>query len=129
MLFFYMMCLLDFCNRFRSLLSYQFSEFSAYLALSMIQCISNELCELSHEQLRTTFSQYDLKRLELYSRNMADHHLITDLVPKCKINVLTIIYVFNFHSVATLYFSHLIHSKFNLSARQKVCEPIRSVFI
>lgn len=26
-------------------------------------------------------SQYDLKRLEYYSRNMADYHLIMDLLP------------------------------------------------
>ena len=26
-------------------------------------------------------SQYDLKRLECYSRNMADYHLIMDLLP------------------------------------------------
>lgn len=26
-------------------------------------------------------NQYDLKRLECYSRNMADYHLVMDLVP------------------------------------------------
>ena len=30
------------------------------------------------------FSQYDLKRLEQYTRNMADYHLITDLLPTCE---------------------------------------------
>lgn len=39
---------------------------------------------LSVGEMRTLFSRYDLKRLELYSRNMADHHLITDLLPACE---------------------------------------------
>ena len=40
--------------------------------------------ELSLEKMETLFSPHDLKRLELYSRNMADHHLITDLLPACQ---------------------------------------------
>ena len=36
------------------------------------------------EKMESLFSPHDLKRLELYSRNMADHHLITDLLPACK---------------------------------------------
>ena len=39
--------------------------------------------DFAFEELQRTFSKYDLKRLELYSRQMADHHLITDLLPKC----------------------------------------------
>ncbi len=39
---------------------------------------------LSPEELHGTFSCWDLKRMDLYSRNMADHHLITDLLPKCR---------------------------------------------
>ena len=27
------------------------------------------------------FSAHDLKRLELYARNMVDHHMVTDLLP------------------------------------------------
>lgn len=37
--------------------------------------------DLSHSELMMMFNKFDLKRLELYSRNMADHHLITDLLP------------------------------------------------
>ena len=36
---------------------------------------------LTHDELCTTFSKFDLKRLELYSRNMAEHYMITDLLP------------------------------------------------
>ena len=39
---------------------------------------------LSHAELQALLSPYDLKRLDLYSRNMADHHLITDLLPACE---------------------------------------------
>lgn len=73
---------LDFCNRFQVLLSYQFSEFPASLALSLVQEKEVKSHELSHDQLMTHFNQYDLKRLELYSRNMADYHLVTDMIPK-----------------------------------------------
>uniref|UniRef100_A0A1X7UL77 RNA cytidine acetyltransferase n=1 Tax=Amphimedon queenslandica TaxID=400682 RepID=A0A1X7UL77_AMPQE len=72
----------DFCNRFLYLLSFQFSEFPASLALSLLQAKGLELCHLSHDQLMTHFNNYDLKRLDLYSRNMADYHLVTDLIPK-----------------------------------------------
>jgi len=36
---------------------------------------------LSRQELEIHMSQYDLKRLECYSRNMADYHLIMDLLP------------------------------------------------
>ena len=36
-----------------------------------------------NKDLMRDFSKYDLKRIDLYSRNMADHHMIRDLVPKC----------------------------------------------
>lgn len=39
---------------------------------------------LTHSELRAHLSVHDSKRLELYSRNMADHHLITDLLPQCE---------------------------------------------
>ena len=78
---------IDFCRRFVSLLSYQFREFSPHLSLSLL---SNKIKDdssklsLSHDELKNLFNPYDLKRLELYSRNMADHHLITDLITPCK---------------------------------------------
>ena len=36
---------------------------------------------MTRADLDLTFTSYDLKRLELYSRNMVDYHLITDLLP------------------------------------------------
>lgn len=36
---------------------------------------------LSSSELSGQFSPYDLKRLEMYSRNMVDYHLIMDLIP------------------------------------------------
>ena len=39
------------------------------------------LAVLSKEELEMSISKYDLKRLELYSQNMADYHLIMDLLP------------------------------------------------
>ena len=39
---------------------------------------------MTHRDLIGQFSPYDLKRLEQYSRNLADYHLITDLLPSCE---------------------------------------------
>ena len=36
---------------------------------------------LGSDQLLVLLTPYDVKRLELYSNNMADHHLVTDLLP------------------------------------------------
>lgn len=36
---------------------------------------------MSAEELHVHFTQYDLKRLNLYSQNMVDYHLIMDLLP------------------------------------------------
>lgn len=33
-------------------------------------------------ELESEYSKYDLKRLELYSQNMVDYHLIMDLMPR-----------------------------------------------
>lgn len=37
--------------------------------------------DLTKSELDIYFSEYDLKRLDLYAKNMVDHHLITDLLP------------------------------------------------
>ncbi|CAI8034150.1 RNA cytidine acetyltransferase [Geodia barretti] len=71
----------DFRKRFLALLSYQFRKFPPALALTLSRSPSSGKGELSLEKMETLFSPHDLKRLELYSRNMADHHLITDLLP------------------------------------------------
>ena len=36
---------------------------------------------LRREELEGLFLPYDLKRLEMYSRNMVDYHLIMDMIP------------------------------------------------
>lgn len=74
----------DFRRRFLALLSYQFSAFSPPLALNILQNrnigkpTQPALCR---EELEALFLPYDLKRLEMYSQNMVDYHLIMDLIP------------------------------------------------
>uniref|UniRef100_A0A674DAR6 RNA cytidine acetyltransferase n=1 Tax=Salmo trutta TaxID=8032 RepID=A0A674DAR6_SALTR len=73
----------DFRRRFLSLLSYQFSSFSPSMALNILQNKSTTKTDASsgNSELSGQFSPYDLKRLEMYSRNMVDYHLIMDLIP------------------------------------------------
>jgi N-acetyltransferase 10 len=60
---------------------------------------------LSASELTTVhFSHHDLKRLELYSRNMVDHHMILDMVPL----------------LAKLYYCNRFPSSVSLSALQNV---------
>lgn len=73
----------DFRRRFLSLLSYQFRSFPPSVALSMLKCksIKEEKEGISKRDLESVLTKYDLKRLDLYSRNMVDYHLVTDLLP------------------------------------------------
>ncbi|KAL6425941.1 hypothetical protein ACFW04_008920 [Cataglyphis niger] len=73
----------DFRRRFLSLLSYSFNTYPASLALSIVinKTISLESVALRKETLDVYFTSYDLKRLQMYSNNMADYHLIMDLLP------------------------------------------------
>ncbi|XP_030629872.1 RNA cytidine acetyltransferase [Chanos chanos] len=74
----------DFRRRFLALLSYQFSSFSPTLALNILQnknTKDDSQPMLSSAELAAQFSPYDLKRLEMYSRNMVDYHLIMDMIP------------------------------------------------
>jgi N-acetyltransferase 10 len=95
---------LDFRRRFISLLGFQFRKISPALALAVLHNKAvNEshsgissfyvrvlgkynsyqifILDISRQELEMQLSQYDLKRLEYYSRNMADYHLIMDLLP------------------------------------------------
>ena len=36
---------------------------------------------LTRAELERDFSAYDVKRVDLYAQNLADHHLVTDLLP------------------------------------------------
>lgn len=96
----------DFRRRFVSLLGFQFRKMSPALALAVLHnkavkethtgiylnLILNEKHELkliffeiiaaiSRRELELQLNGYDLKRLEYYARNMADYHLIVDLLP------------------------------------------------
>jgi len=73
----------DFRRRLVNLLGYQLSLLAPSLALSLLH---NKVTEtppstLSATLLSAHLTAYDVKRLELYSNNMADHHLVTDLIP------------------------------------------------
>ncbi|KAK2580182.1 hypothetical protein KPH14_012448 [Odynerus spinipes] len=73
----------DFRRRFITLLSYSFNTYPASLALSILtnKTVSGESTTLTKEMLDLYFTSYDLKRLDMYSNNMADYHLIMDLLP------------------------------------------------
>jgi len=73
----------DFKRRLVHLLGYQLSSLPPSLALSLLHNKTAEVppTTLSAHLLSAHLTPYDVKRLELYSNNMADHHLVTDLVP------------------------------------------------
>jgi N-acetyltransferase 10 len=75
----------DFRRRFLELLAYQFRNFSSSLVLSILQA-----CDLKSEEdqwlstpnrIYKHFSPHDLKRLDSYSQNLLDYHVIMDLIP------------------------------------------------
>ncbi|CAI5439196.1 unnamed protein product [Caenorhabditis angaria] len=77
----------EFQKRFIQLLSYDFSTFSAQLALSVLQ-LKNKQVEKSQfnqvlskkSEISMFLSDSDLRRMHLYGRNMVDSHIITDLL-------------------------------------------------
>ncbi|KAH3676167.1 hypothetical protein WICMUC_002189 [Wickerhamomyces mucosus] len=76
----------DFHKRFLSLLSYDFKTFGAVQALNLIESTRSsqnlsEVEQLTKFQLDQIFSPFDLKRLESYSNNLLDYHVIVDLLP------------------------------------------------
>ncbi|XP_043938781.1 RNA cytidine acetyltransferase [Protopterus annectens] len=74
----------DFRRRFISLLAYQFNSFSPTLALNILQnknVTQESQPSLARSEIEALFSPYDLKRLEMYSQNMVDYHLIMDMIP------------------------------------------------
>lgn len=81
----------DFHNRLLTLLADQFSEFKCSLALSLLNFkqISSKIHnsqikqeqQLSFSELKTYFSEYDLKRLSSYVKNLSEYSLILDMVP------------------------------------------------
>jgi len=75
----------DFRKRFVALLSYQFRTFKPPLALNVLQNknlkAEDKPTALSRASLLQHLTTYDIQRLELYSSNMCDYHLIVDLLP------------------------------------------------
>ncbi|KAH9892164.1 GNAT acetyltransferase 2-domain-containing protein [Xylariomycetidae sp. FL2044] len=101
----------DFHTRFLSLLSYRFRTFDSTVALSIDESAnsgaqrdpSNTPTPLTREDLNALLTPFDLKRLESYSNNLLDYHIILDLVPK----------------LADLYFTGRLKGGVNLSGIQQ----------
>lgn len=100
-------------RRFLSLLAGSFRELGIRTAISVLEkmCESKNVSErsgvtssgrISAEELGFLMTPHDMKRLELYGRNLCDHHLITDLLPV----------------VARMYFVGRLGKGFKLSAVQ-----------
>ncbi|KAG9292175.1 hypothetical protein G9A89_023895 [Geosiphon pyriformis] len=99
----------DFHKRFLNLLSYQFRTFSSILALSLMESVNagyeavkGESQTMTIDTMRSLFSAYDIKRLESYSNNMLDYHVVLDLLP----------------TVASLYFGGRLGDEVKLSGVQ-----------
>ncbi|XP_012250606.2 RNA cytidine acetyltransferase [Athalia rosae] len=73
----------DFRKRFTTLLSFSFNTFSPSLALGVLtnKAIPASPITLTKDKLDVYFTTYDIRRLEMYSNNMADYHLVMDLLP------------------------------------------------
>ncbi|GME72895.1 unnamed protein product [Ambrosiozyma monospora] len=88
-----------------NLLSYNFSKFPSVQSLTLMDAVekyteSEKMVEkLTKAELDSLFTPFDLKRLESYSRNLIDYHVILDLIP----------------SIAYLYFTNKISEEVNLS--------------
>jgi N-acetyltransferase 10 len=103
-------------RRMISLLGGSFRDIEVRLALSLLenfgrtQGTKKSIQEragafggkISIQELDLLLTPHDLKRLELYGRNLCDHHLVTDLLP----------------TLARLYFSERFGSDFALSGVQ-----------
>ena len=76
----------DFRRRFANLLGFEFRNMHTNLGLAiMAPKKSSETAEsttkLPVDIAKRYITAYDLKRLESYSRNLVDYHMIMDLVP------------------------------------------------
>ncbi|CAG0920051.1 unnamed protein product [Notodromas monacha] len=81
---------LDFRRRFANLLGSAFRKFEPKMALTILgetnklrsqSCLETKKQVLTKSQLEIHLSAYDVKRLELYAKNLSDFHLILDLLP------------------------------------------------
>lgn len=98
----------DFQRRFLQLLAYQFKDFTAVQALSVIESArkgssgNSKRVTLTKEKLDALFTPFDLKRLESYANNRLDYHVIMDLLP----------------TISSLYFARQFPDDFSLSGVQ-----------
>lgn len=100
----------DFRRRFVTLLSFKFREFGSVMALSVLEAANQGVKRLDEGQSRvigttelsSLLSPFDLKRLDSYSNNMLDYHVIMDLLP----------------AIASLYFEKRLGDEVRLSAVQ-----------
>jgi N-acetyltransferase 10 len=84
--------LADVRQRFLSLLGGPFRDMDVRLAVAVLENVEDNskfadkpgaavASVISAEELDFYLQPHDLKRLELYGRNLCDHHLVTDLLP------------------------------------------------
>jgi N-acetyltransferase 10 len=74
----------DFRKRFIELLAYQFREFSPSMVLGILESSKSQKSEhqlVDSLEISRFFTPFDMKRLESYSKNLLDYHVILDLVP------------------------------------------------
>ncbi|KAF8466530.1 DUF699-domain-containing protein [Russula ochroleuca] len=100
----------DFRRRFLTLLSFKFREFNSIMGLSVLEAANTGVKyldpdskpALTSQELSFLFTPFDLKRLDSYSQNLLDYHIILDLLP----------------TVARLYFEKRLGEGVRLSAIQ-----------
>lgn len=72
----------DFRKRFAALLGFQLRSLESKLASNVIvNSVHTEVADLTLEHLQREFNAYDVKRLEQYCGNLADYHLVMDMIP------------------------------------------------
>lgn len=79
----------DFRRRFVYLLGFDFRRFDARVAMAILKqhdgfwdSLEGASVRLGHEHIKTALNTFDRRRLESYSRNLVDYHVIVDLLPK-----------------------------------------------
>eukprot|EP00826_Nyctotherus_ovalis_P064141 TRINITY_DN9403_c0_g4_i3.p1 TRINITY_DN9403_c0_g4~~TRINITY_DN9403_c0_g4_i3.p1 ORF type:complete len:953 (-),score=281.49 TRINITY_DN9403_c0_g4_i3:149-3007(-) len=79
----------DFRRRFISLLGFEFRHMSVPLVLSILNAkretqdgeVAVTVAHAFKEELKANFTTFDVARLESYTKNLVDYHMILDLVP------------------------------------------------
>jgi N-acetyltransferase 10 len=94
-------------RRFISLLGGPFRDLEIRLAISVLEKMAedhsnNNANKIGADELGYLLTSHDLKRIELYGRNLCDHHLISDLLP----------------TISRLYFTGRFGNDFKLSSVQ-----------